>query len=255
MNIFFNKLPIYYINLDDRKDRRIYIESHFEKHGIKDFTRISAVDGSLNNYLSDILDNPNFGCTASHIKAIETFYNSGNEYGFVCEDDIDISNVKKINFNFLDTIKLFNPEIYCLQTTVQYREDLEINFNLHKRTFWDFATTSYILNRSYAKKIIDYYKKDNLICLDNFRSRKIIDYRGGVINTSPVADELVYSLCETYTLPIFSFIESESSINNNTELINQIKRSILKFNEYWSKYYSIDIYEVFGIIDKLEEKK
>ena len=245
MSIFFKNLPVYYINLDERTDRKEYVENHFKENNIDKFIRVSGINGHQENYLPHILDNPNFGCTASHIKAMQEFYNSDYEYAFICEDDINLSNLKKINFNFFETLIFFNPDLYCLQTTVLTREDLSINFKLHEREFWDFSTASYIINKKYAKSIIDSYIKEDKIFLDNYPSRNIVDYRGGNIITTPVADELVYSLCKTYSLPIFSFIYSKSSIQETNEFYRQIEKSINDFNEYWSKYDIIDLNDLF----------
>ncbi len=38
--------PVIYINLDRSVDRKLHIEEQFKKYGIKNFTRIKAIDKS-----------------------------------------------------------------------------------------------------------------------------------------------------------------------------------------------------------------
>ena len=45
---------IYYINLDDQPERRVYMEAQFKYWEIENYTRISAYDGREDD-LSDIL--------------------------------------------------------------------------------------------------------------------------------------------------------------------------------------------------------
>lgn len=242
-NIFFNNLPVYYINLDKSVERRKYIENHFYENEIDNFTRISAVDGSSNNYLSGRLSDGEFGCLASHIDALRKFYSSGKEYAMICEDDIDLSNSKKFNFDFFDTLSYFSHKYYCLQVTVQSRTDTNIDFSLHKKTFWDFSSAGHIVNRNYAKAILTKYtNNDGAIILDNFKMQEVVDYRGGVVDVSPAADNLIYSINSARVLPIFTFSEHlNTTIFSDDERSSQIEYSIKTFNNHWSNYETISV--------------
>ena len=74
--------PIYYINLDDQPERKIYMETQFKYWEIENYTRISAYDGREDD-LSDIIKGKypddmlsgEVGCTTSHLKTLKEFLN------------------------------------------------------------------------------------------------------------------------------------------------------------------------------------
>jgi len=241
MNKFLENLEFYYINLNKDIDKNQYMINHLLENDIKHINRIEAVDGNIQKITIDGLSFSEFGCLLSHLKAVKNFYyNSKMEYAVICEDDLDLDNIKKINFNFYNTLIFHNPELYCLQLVTSTREDLDISFSLRPRTFWDFSTAAYIINKKYAKLLLDRYSTVTNI-KNNFISNTYTDYRGGEIHTRPVADELIYSLCTTYVFPVFTLKPSESSISNDKERHRQVLHSIELFNNEWSKYSSIDI--------------
>jgi GR25 family glycosyltransferase involved in LPS biosynthesis len=235
--VFFNNLPVFYINLQIHKTRKAYIEEHFFQHNVLNVFRVDGVDGTalLNN--TD-LSGSELGCTLSHIKALQMFLNTDYDFAMICEDDVDISNVKKFEFNFYETLEYYNSEDYCLQLTISSREEVPINFLIHPRTFWDFSTTAYIVNRKYAKKIVDLYKNNNF---DSFIKRQVYDPRGGIIISRPVADELIYNSCKTMSLPLFSFKDVEASVSTADENKRQLKKSIEQFNFHWKNFDKIFI--------------
>lgn len=235
--MFFNDLPVFYINLKIHETRKDYIEKHFFQNNVVNVFRVEGVDGkALQNNTS--LSGSELGCTLSHIKALQMFLKTSYDFAMVCEDDLDISNVKKIKFSFYQTLKYYNAEDYCLQLTVSSREEIPINFLMHTRTFWDFSTTSYIVNRKYAKKIVDLYKNNNL---DSFVKRQVYDPRGGIITSRPVADELIYNSCKTMSFPLFSFKDIEASVSITDENKKQLKKSIEQFKFHWKKFDQVFI--------------
>jgi len=72
-------LPTYYINLDRREDRRVWVEKELETIGIVEGTRFPAIANALG-----IL-----GCTRSHIRVLELIEKSGSSLSMICEDDIE----------------------------------------------------------------------------------------------------------------------------------------------------------------------
>lgn len=244
MSNFLKDVDIYYINMEKDIERNQYIINHFNINGINNALRIDAVDGQKEKQKINELSLSESGCSFSHLKAIKYFYeNSNKDFAMICEDDLDINNIQKINFNFYDTLKYHNPEHYCLQLSCVTRTNMEINFTLRLRSFWDFTTTAYIINKKYAKVILDSYHS-NISISNNFISKLIDDPRGHTVKTRPVADELIYSLCDTYVLPIFTVKQFKSSINDNQESYDQTLHSIDLFNDNWSKHRSIGV-EVF----------
>lgn len=84
-------IPVIYINLLERVDRKIHVEQELSKIGIKDASRFNAIK----------LKNGALGCSMSHMKCIEYAKKNEFDYIFVCEDDVE----------FLD------PDIFLKQLT------------------------------------------------------------------------------------------------------------------------------------------
>jgi GR25 family glycosyltransferase involved in LPS biosynthesis len=245
MNKFLKDVEFYYINLNKDTDKNQYMINHLLENGVENINRIEAVDGKSENIIIKDLSFSESGCVLSHIKAIKNFYHkSKSDYAIICEDDLDIDNIKKISFSFYSTLEVYNPELYCLQLVSSTREDIEISFSLRPRTFWDFSTVAYIINKKYAKLLLDRYSTA-LEIEKNFVSNIYVDYRGGQIKTRPVADELVYSLRTTYIFPIFTLKPFESSISSDKERHRQVLHSIKLFDDEWSNYDSINIERFF----------
>jgi hypothetical protein len=241
MNKFLKNVDFYYINLNKDIEKNKNMLKILLENNIINEKRIEAIDGKSQNVCINGLSFSEHGCTLSHLEALKHFCNnSNNEYAIICEDDIDISNICKINFSFYDTLKFYKPEFYCLQLAVTTREDMEIDFSLRPRTFWDFSTAAYIVNKKYARLLIDSYGTVDDI-YKNFVSTVHVDPRGGSVHTRPVADELVYSLCKTYVFPIFTIFPTDSSISDDLERSRQVLHSIKLFNDEWSKYDRINI--------------
>ena len=104
---------VYWINLDDKEDRRQFMENQFAYWEVEN-TRISAYDGRDDD-LSDILagkypDNMSsgeIGCVTSHLKAISYWLeNSDDEYAIMMEDDCDLEVVKHWPFTWKDWFRL-----------------------------------------------------------------------------------------------------------------------------------------------------
>lgn len=238
---FLSNVPVFYINLDKHHDRRLYMENHLRENNIEKYFRVQGIVGSdVGNHTN--LSSSEFGCTLSHIKALKCFLETDYEFALICEDDVDLSNIKKINFNFYTTLSIYNPKEYCLQLAVLTREENQINFLIHDRDFYDFSTAAYIVNRKYAEKIVLQYGNDNTF--SSFIFRSVVDPRGGVIESRPVADELIYNSCRTRSLPIFTLKDTEPTINVSSENIRQLKESIYKHQSYWKGFKNIPI-EVF----------
>ena len=63
------------------------MEKLFNHYKVKNI-RISAIDGGDNK------DKRACACSASHMKTIKTFYESGEEIGIICEDDLSFEYKK-----------------------------------------------------------------------------------------------------------------------------------------------------------------
>ena len=190
---------VYYINLDDKEDRRKYMEDQFEYWDIKNYTRISACDGREDD-LSGILTgrypenmtSGEIGCTTSHLKALKHWLeNSDDKYLIMMEDDCDLECVKHWGF----TWKQFESQLPYDFDVVQLAiiNPQQVSVRLHRRFVNDFSTACYIITRHHAQKLV------NLHCRgDKFK----LDQR---VKPRAVADDLIYNSGNTFAIPLFLY--------------------------------------------------
>lgn len=248
---FIENIEIRYINLDSREDRNIEIINHFKDLGISRYKKISAL--SPKNIERSILDAGNslgckdneVACTFSNLLSIQDFLNNSNdEYGIFCEDDADLTNLKKINFSPKELFLFLHKDVGCVQLGVSTREDLNINFFIHERSPWDFNTSTYILKRNYAKTLIEKYLNNNKLTFNNFNKKFFIEYRNNtVVNSTPVAEFIVYDE-KTYTIPLTTYKISQSSIQETDEVLRQNIKSREDFYSYWSNFDTIELQDL-----------
>jgi GR25 family glycosyltransferase involved in LPS biosynthesis len=254
INNILNEIEVYCINLKDHEDRRLYIKEHFKEIGINDFSFIQAFyPKDMNSeYLSNCLE---YGmkpgeaaCGYSSLFAIKQFLEkSDKDYLLVCEDDVDLSNIKKIKFNLSELFKIFKINVDCIQLAVSTRTDIDFNPNVRMRGPWDFNTTCYILTKSYAEMVFKKYFNKN-VTLDNFNKNKIFDYRNNsFIYSSPVAEYVVYNSSNVFTVPIFTYNIFESLVNNSNERMEQNVKSRKDFLEYWNRFEHIYLEDLVGL--------
>lgn len=200
---------IYYINLDDKEDRREYMESQFEYWGIEKYTRISACDGREDD-LSDILvgrypENMNsgeVGCVTSHLKALKYWLeNSEEEYLLMMEDDCDISTVKHWGFTWKQFFSRLPYDFDVVQLAIINPQ--QVTVRLHRRFVNDFSTACYLITRHHAQKLVKHHCRDDKFKLDNG------------VKPRAVADDLIYNSGNTFAIPVFLYkIELGSDIHD-----------------------------------------
>jgi glycosyl transferase family 25 len=143
-----SKIGAFYINLDERTDRRIETElqlSIFKAFGIS-VLRVPAVKNAVYGAI---------GCVASHINVLlGMVFNTDYDYAIVFEDDFsfrtqgselsqNIENLLNINLDF-DIIALaYNQPLLANGPTPQL-----------KRLLGCFTTSGYIVKRSFAYDLV-----------------------------------------------------------------------------------------------------
>ena len=175
-------IKIYYINLDKRKDRKKHMEEQFKKAGIKNYQRISAVDGSkLRNPPSYIVSSygrkslqkkkkdRGLDLTSGSVALALTYYKlfnriskSKDDYCLIFEDDVILGD----NFmnNLLKSIKELPPswELFFLGAKSNGISLDTTNKELYKEkysnTLWKpkftHGTHSFMVNPNSCGKII-----------------------------------------------------------------------------------------------------
>ena len=199
--------PIYCLNLDGQPERWQYMEEQFKYWEITNYTRVSAYDGRDDD-LSDILkgrypdqmSGGEIGCTTSHLKAIKQFYDSGEPYAIMMEDDCCLDLLRFWNFEWRDFYARLPYDWDCCQIAIICTGDLHVR--IHKRFVNEFSTACYLITRHHAKKLIDLHVRGDKYKLDNG------------VKPRAVADDLIYNSGNTYSLPLLLYrIELGSSIH------------------------------------------
>ena len=146
---------IYYINLDYRTDRQAQFESWISESGfpMEKVERISAIH---------LPDRPHLGCGQSHIKAIQTFLNSGLSNCIIFEDDymaLDPSTFWS-NFQALADSKVEYDLIMCSYNALQ-ADDGPTPFL--KRVKFSYTASGYLLTRDFAPTLRDTLLEANIL--------------------------------------------------------------------------------------------
>jgi hypothetical protein len=196
MNKLENFPPVYYVTLDEFKERQTLLESQFAKYGVSPKAvkskRFSESDDVITGKYVFQLDGQTQGCVVSHLKAIKTWYESNeSEYAFFCEDDLSLKTVDYWNFNWEEFIERLPDDCECVQLTC-VRSDFD-DIKLRDRNWDDWSETAYIMNRDYAKRILDNY------CIgDTYH----LELKG--LDVMPLGENILFTnVGRVYTFPMF----------------------------------------------------
>jgi len=164
------KWKCYVINLDRSPERMEKLSGRLKELSLE-WTRIAAVDGaSIADTLPGFdakgydrrhgkLVNPNeVGCYLSHVKAIQEFYDSGDEFGVILEDDVQVSdelehvvNLSIEHHGMWDMLRLSGREGRMPIPQLQLTDKHQIVAFMFRNT----GAYAYALNRHAARQYLD----------------------------------------------------------------------------------------------------
>lgn len=211
----FNSIPIYYINLDRSKIRKKFMEDQFNLYNLP-YTRVSAIDGKkihskkgrLDDYLQyatnyTIIENTSkqvinyslLACTLSHLKAILTAYENGDEWALILEDDACLALSPFWDQDLKSVIKQVPKGWGCLNLHTLRQKCLN---NRSKILSFDkygcWSAVCYIVNRKGMKDILEglyeEYRGKGTFILDKTDPKNHKDI---------VADLFIYNRTKSYT--------------------------------------------------------
>lgn len=239
---------VYYINLDRSEDRNAYMINQFNKYGVINYERVSAVDIKSYDGTSFINHELSFGIkpveaivSLSHLMALKKFVDSGEFWAVIMEDDVDISTVENWSFSWNELSEKLPDNLNVLQMVIGTRKSKDINFHIHIRSFWDFCATAYLISREYAIAVLNTCLKDNKVDLSYFNTRKKYDKD----NTSmffqesyPTVEEIIFGIEKNkiYSLPIFSYTMEYESLQN-PDHYEQALNSRERVMSFWQNQY------------------
>jgi GR25 family glycosyltransferase involved in LPS biosynthesis len=157
----------FYINLDERTDRKEHVEKQLESIGIVP-----------NRFNALLLGNGAIGCSMSHMRCLQVAKEKRWDHVLICEDDIDFMNptlFKKnlnlflANHNDWDVVLLAGnnipPYIQTAEYCVQVSKCLTTTGYLVKSHYYDTLIHNI---REGVEKLIQYPKQGLVYSIDNY---------------------------------------------------------------------------------------
>lgn len=190
---------IYWLNLDADTHRRQHMEEQFEYWEIENHTRISGIDGRVDDVCGHLIgtapDNVStneIGCCLSHLKAIKHFYEeTDDDYCLIMEDDVLFDTAKHWGFTWKDFVAKLPYDWDCVQLTVICTGDIHVI--LHHYFINDFSAAAYLITRHHAAKIIKNHIRGEKFKLNNG------------IKPRAVSEDTVLGSGITYSIPLFLY--------------------------------------------------
>ena len=114
---------VYYVSLEECKDRQENIERQFAEYGITPTPiiskRFAESDDEITGKFLDQLNEGTTGCVISHLKAIRKWYEETDEdYAFFCEDDLSLETIPYWDFTWEEFIETIPENACCVQLLV-----------------------------------------------------------------------------------------------------------------------------------------
>jgi len=184
-----------FMTLEESTDRQENVRNQFDVYNVQIEPLVSkrfseSDDKVQGKYLYELNDGTT-GCAISHIKAIKRWYESTTEdYGFFCEDDISLETVQYWNFTWTEFMNSLPKDWDAIQL-LTIRNDFE-TFGIRERYWNDWGATAYIITRDYAKKLLEYYIKDDVYNLEVPN-----------VEVMPLVESLLFLPGKTYVAPLF----------------------------------------------------
>ena len=152
-------MKFYWINVDTQTKRAANMINQFNERKIEN-TRIDAVKPSIENPTKVDFERC---CTFSHLKAIETFLDSKDDFALICEDDLSFE-FEEFWDKSLEEIIQNAPNNWGIIQLAYILQSIEHKFK-DKANYFNYKTLSvsgtlaYIINRKCAKSLVDVFKK------------------------------------------------------------------------------------------------
>ncbi len=138
---------VFYINLEDRLDRKKHVEEQLNKLGWN-YTRFNAIKNKSGR----------IGCSMSHLKLLQDAKKKELPYVVIIEDDIEFTNVDFFK-NQLNTFMKsgINYDVYLLAGNL--RRPVRMVKPGILRIYKSFTTTGYIVKKQYFDNMINNIKE------------------------------------------------------------------------------------------------
>jgi hypothetical protein len=245
---------IRYINLNKRVDRKEYIENQFKEYGIFNYIRISADRYGPHNYkewenklIFNKRDNKisYISILVNQLQSIIDWYNENiSENCLILEDDLNFVSVKFWTFDWDYFINRLPCNWDCVQLHII--GERYVPMGLTRRTRNNHGATCSLINRNYAKKLIDMHYVDG-----KFKFYNNYGYNEDWPKYHYQSPDFVpYEIGVTYSFPIF-VTNSNFGSDCYDGLVNLMaKKSDYVTLKWWkndSQKYSLDdLFDIYS---------
>jgi hypothetical protein len=236
---------IYYFNLDNRTDRREWMENQFKYWGIENYTRISGTKYLASKYKDwcDIhiqnslftINPPLIANLITHLEAIKNWLeNTNEEYLILLEDDASLEFIKYWHFDWEYLMNNIPYDWDCIQlgfVSLKY-----YHFFLHPKTRHSYYGPC-MINRYYAQKLVKLhfdnglYKIFNKVADLDFINKNCPNF----FSQSATVDYAITHPGRTYCIPLLSVNANFASFENYVKIDRPEFYILHKININWWK--------------------
>lgn len=233
---------VYYFNLDNRTDRREYMESQFQRWGISNYKRVSQskylaseAESWKNMFEGDLYcfgASPHISANAlTHLEFFSNWLNFTNdEELIIMEDDVDMNLIEYWHFDWTYLKNNIPYDWDCIQ--LGFESSTEMCFFLHPKPAYGTYFGPCLLNRRYVQKIVDLHFKNSKITLKHNIANWIIKQEGGGVTI----DYFVTENGRVYCIPLFTTNNELASLEDNKQqcpLHHIVSRDLCY--DFWTK--------------------
>ena len=245
---------VYYVNLDNRTDRKEYMEKQFEFWRL-DFTRVSsskyaaskAKEWGADKVTGKVTGMPAYvvGNAVTHLEFMKDWLNTSTDpWLLLMEDDYDLNLFQYWNFNWDYLMNRIPYDWDCLQ--IGYESTKFIPFFLHPKLNHTYFGPV-ILQRDYVEKILDLHSDGDKWNFEKVLGDKKFNKSAGTV------DYFIGHTGRTYCIPLITTNDTLTSGENGV-MINRIhhKHSRRAYYHWWMtqhKKFSLDDFFTYGKVN------
>ena len=138
---------VFYINLEDRTDRKLEIETELYNYGIVDYERFNAIKHEAIGLV---------GCAKSHVEVLKLAKEREYKRILIFEDDFEFKISKEEFYNCMQKIEDLEFDVCLLSYNLFKSEELpEMPFL--KKVINAETASGYIINQHYYDKLINQF--------------------------------------------------------------------------------------------------
>ena len=138
----------FFINLDVRTDRLEHVSKQLEILGIENPERFSAI----------VNERGYIGCTQSHIRCLEMAIERGYEQVFICEDDIQFTDIDTFKKSF-EEFHNDNIEWDVLLVAGNNHEPYRVVKDSYMQIYNCQTTTGYVVKKHYYQELLNNFRE------------------------------------------------------------------------------------------------